>query len=113
MIRGEVRWYEFQPPDKRRPILILTRDSIIPYLNEITVATITSTIRGIPSEVALNAGDGMPMECAINLDHLQTVPKSKIGKRITTLSVEKLSEIAPALCFALGLDEFLNLSARE
>jgi mRNA interferase MazF len=110
MMRGEVRWYEFQPPDKRRPVLILTRDSIIPFLNEVTIAPITSTIRGIPSEVDLSTADGMPTECAINLDHLQTVPKSKIGKRITTLSVEKLSEVAPALCFALGLDEFLKLS---
>jgi mRNA interferase MazF len=48
MRRGEVRWYEFQPPDKRRPVLILTRDLVIGYLNEVTVVPITTTIRGIP-----------------------------------------------------------------
>ncbi len=113
MKRGEVRWFEFQPPDKRRPVLVLTRNSIIPYLNEVTVAPITSSVRGIPSEVDLSPGDGMPTEYAINLDYLQTVPKSKIEKLITTLSEAKLSEVAPALCFALGLDEFLKLLPGE
>jgi mRNA interferase MazF len=107
MERGEVRWYEFQPPDKRRPVLILTRSSAIHFLNEITVAPITTTIRDIPSEVVLGIEDGMPQECAVNLDHLQTVQKAKIGRLITGLSTERLSEVALALCFALGLDDFL------
>lgn len=108
MKRGEVRWYEFDPPDKRRPVLILTRDLVITYLNEITIAPITSTIRGIPSEVVLGLDDGMPQDCAVNFDHLQTVPKRKIGRLIATLSAEKLSRVAKAICFALGLDEFLG-----
>jgi mRNA interferase MazF len=108
MKRGEVRWYEFQPPDKRRPVLVLTRDSAIPVLREITVAPITSTIRGIPSEVILGTDDGMPQPCAANLDHLQTVPKHKIGRLIASLSSDKLRQIGPALSFALGLDEFLR-----
>ena len=108
MKRGEVRWYEFQPPDKRRPVLLLTRDSILPVLHEVTVAPITTTIRGIPSELVLGPDDGMPDACAVNFDHLQTVPKRKIGRLITTLSSEKLRGVAPALLFALGLDEFLH-----
>ena len=108
MKRGEIRWYVFESPDKRRPVLILTRDSVIPYLNELTVAPITSTIRGIPSEVQLGFDDGLSQDCAINLDHLQTVPKRKIGRLITALSPEKLQQIGPALCFALGLDEYLG-----
>ena len=104
MKRGEIHWFVFQPPDKRRPALILTRDSIIPYLNEIVIAPVTSTIRDIPSEVLLDVEDGMPQVCAINFDHLYTVPKAKIGKLITTLSQEKLIQVAQAISFALGLD---------
>jgi mRNA interferase MazF len=83
--RGEVRWYRFASPDKRRPVVILTRNSILEYLGEVTVAPITSTVRKIPSEVALTREDGVPKDCAVNLDHVQTVPKSKIGALITTV----------------------------
>ena len=102
MSRGEVRWYRFQKPDKRRPIVILARDSAIDVLNEVTIAPITSTIRRIPSEVVLTRTDGMPKECAINLDHIQTVSKSKIGALIITLSPQKLEELRSACLFALG-----------
>jgi mRNA interferase MazF len=102
MNRGEVRWYKFQNPDKKRPIVILTRDSAMEFLGEITVAPITSTIRAIPSEVVLGREDGMPRECAVNLDHLQTVAKGKIGSLITTLRASKMQEIRASLLFALG-----------
>ena len=59
MDRGEVRWYTFAGPDKTRPVPVLTRSSAIRYLNAITVAPITTTIRGVPSEVVLSADDGM------------------------------------------------------
>ena len=104
MRRGEVRWYRFARPDKRRPVVILTRDSAIKYLGEITVAPVTSTIRDIPSEVLLSQRDGMPKECAINLDHIQTVSKGKIGSLIVSLSLAKLEELRGALLFALGFD---------
>jgi len=103
MKRGEVRWYKFQPPDKNRPVLILTRDSILEYLGEVTVAPITSTIRDIPSEVFLSKEEGMPRDCAINCDHIQTVSKEKIGSRITTLSSEKMDQVREAILFALHL----------
>jgi len=108
MERGEVRWYEFQPPDKRRPVMVLTRTSVIHFLNEVTVAPITTTIRGIPSEVALGIDDGLPQACAVNLDHLQTVPKAKVGRLITSLSSEKMAQASAALCFALGIDNLIN-----
>ena len=103
MKRGEVRWYRFKSPDKKRPVVILTRDSILEYLSDVTVAPVTSTIRDIPSEVFLLKQDGMPNDCAINCDHIQTVSKSKIGALITTLSNEKLGKIRNAICFALNL----------
>ena len=101
MKRGEIRWYKFPQPDKKRPVLILMRDSALEYLGEVTVAPITSTVRDIPSEVLLGRQDGMPMDCAINLDHIQTVSKGKIGAVITTLSSEKMAELRSALLFAL------------
>ncbi len=102
MKRGEVRWYRFSSPDKRRPVVILTRDSILEYLAEVTVAPVTSTVRDIPSEVALTKEDGMPRECAVNLDHIQTVSRNKIGSLITTLRPERLTELRSAMLFALG-----------
>ena len=83
MKRGEIRWYKFKSPDKKRPVLILTRDSILEYLGEVTVAPITSRVRDIPSEIFLSKQDGMAKDCAINFDHIQTVSKGKIGSLIT------------------------------
>jgi len=105
MKRGDIRWYTFEPPDKRRPVLILTRDSAISVLNTVTVAPITATMRGIPTEVFLDRSDGMPSDCAVNLDHLQTIPKSKVGPLLTTLSNQRLAEVQQAVDFALGFDE--------
>jgi len=102
MKRGEIRWYKFKVPDKKRPLLILTRNSILEYLGEVTVAPITSTVRDIPSEVFLSKHDGMPKDCAVNFDHIQTVSKGKIGPLITTLSPEKLKQVREAILFALN-----------
>ena len=103
MKRGEIRWYKFKAPDKKRPVLILTRDSILAYLGEVTVAPITTTIRDIPSEVFISKQDGMSKDCAINLDHIQTVSKAKIGSLITTLPADKLEKVSTAIQFALNL----------
>ena len=103
MKRGEVRWYKFKHPDKKRPVVILTRNSILEYLGEVTIAPVTSTIRDIPSEVLLSRLDGMHKDCAINCDHIQTVSKSNVGSMITSLSKEKLSEVRDAINFALNL----------
>jgi len=101
MKHGEIRWYKFVQPDKRRPVLILTRDSVLNYLGEVTVAPITSMVRNIPSEVFLSQDHGMPRDCAINCDHLQTVSKGKIGSLITSLPQEKMIEVGRAIRFAL------------
>ncbi len=103
MKRGEIRWYKFKAPDKKRPVLILTRDSILEYLGEVTIAPITSTVRDIPSEVFLSKQDGMTKDCAINFDHIQTVSKGKIGSLITTLSTDKLEQVRAAIEFAMDL----------
>jgi mRNA interferase MazF len=101
MKRGEIRWYKFVSPDKKRPVLILTRDSVIEYLGEVTIAPITTTIRNIPSEVFLSKAEGLPQECAVNTDHLQTVQKGKIGALITSLTSAKMADVGRAIRFAL------------
>jgi len=103
MRRGEIRWYKFKAPDKKRPVLILTRNSILEYLGEVTVAPITSTVRDIPSEVFLSKNEGMQKDCPINFDHIQTVSKRKIGSLITRLSSAKLKQVHDAITFALDL----------
>ena len=103
MKHGEIRWYKFARPDKRRPVLILTRDSVMEYLGEVTIAPITSIVRDIPSEVFLSKADGMPRDCAVNCDHLQTVSKGKIGSLISTLSRSKMADVSQAIRFALDI----------
>lgn len=103
MRRGEIRWYRFDHPDKRRPVVILTRDSIIPWLGEVTVAPITTNIRNIPSEVVLSVADGLPRDCAVNCDHLQTVSRGRLGVAVARLNPAKMDEVATAVRFALAL----------
>ncbi len=103
MKHGEIRWYTFAKPDKKRPILILTRDSILEYLGEVTIVPITSTIRDIPSEVFLSKTDGMPRDCAVNCDHLQTVSKGKIGSLIIALPPAKMVDVGRSIRFALNI----------
>jgi len=106
--RGEVRWYTFRPPDKRRPVLILTRNSALEVLTGVTIAPITSTIRHIPTEVVLTpAEDGILTESAVNLDNLQTIPKGNLGGLITILSPDKMEAVERAVGFALGMDHLV------
>ncbi len=102
--RGDVRLYNFAPPDKNRPVVVLTRDSALAYLGTVTVAPITSTIRGVPSEVLLNQEDGMKAPCAVNLHNPVTVTQEKLGKRVAQLSPLRMHEICAALRFSLGCD---------
>lgn len=104
MNRGDVCWYTFKSPDKKRPVLILTRNSAIAVLHSVTVAPITSTIRSIPTEIILTKDDGMPNTCAANFDNLQTVAKNNIGERIARLTARRMKEAAAAVSFALGFD---------
>jgi|ERR1051325_6880577 mRNA interferase MazF len=83
MKQGDVYWFSFRTPDKRRPVLVLTHTSAISYLNSVTVAQLTTTIRGVPSEVLLTPGlDGVPEKCVVNAYNLQTVPKSRMGSSL-------------------------------
>jgi len=102
--RGDVRLYRFAPPDKARPVVVLTRDSALAYLSTATVAPVTPTIRGVPSEVRLDEEDGMKAPCAVNLHNAVTVSQGRLGKRVAHLSPPRMREVCAALRFSLGCD---------
>ena len=103
MRRGEVWWANLPPPAGRRPVLLLSRDAAYKVRHSVTVAMISRTIRGIPVEVKLGTGDGMPSECVVNLDDILTMPKALLAERLTTLADDKLALVARATVFALDL----------
>jgi mRNA interferase MazF len=90
--RGEIRWYTFALPDKRRPVLVLTRDEVIDHLNEIIVVPITRTIRGLATEVVLTPDDGMPVVSALNFDHIALAQRQRIGTLICSLPENRWPE---------------------
>ena len=102
--RGDIRMYQFAPPDKMRPVVVLTRESSISYLSTVTVAPITSAIRDVPSEVVLNEEDGMKASCAVNLHNAVTISQDRLGKRVSRLSSMRMNEVCAALRFSLGCD---------
>ena len=102
MRRGEIRWYTFGPPDKRRPVLVLTRDEVIDRVNEIIVVPSTRTVRGLAVEVLLSSEDGMPTTCALNFDHVALAQRSRLGAVITVLRPPRWPEIEAALLVACG-----------
>jgi len=100
--RGEIRWYIFRPPDKRRPVLILTRNEVLDHLNEIIVVPVTRTIRGLTSEVVLSPDDGMPVACALNFDHISLAQRDRIGPALCSLPESRWPEVRRALLVACG-----------
>jgi mRNA interferase MazF len=98
--RGEIWLYEFRPPDKRRPVVVLTRAEVIPLLRTVMVAPITSTIRGAPSEVQVGVDEGLKHDSAVNLDHVQTVEKSRLRTFVGSLGREKMRQVCRALAIA-------------
>jgi mRNA interferase MazF len=100
--RGEVWRYRFAAPDKIRPVLVLTRQEVIGLLHTVMVAPITSAIRGAPGEVLVGVAEGLKHESAVNLDHVQTVERSRLVGYIGHLDPEKMSEVCRALAVAAG-----------
>jgi mRNA interferase MazF len=102
--RGDVHLCQFAAPDKKRPVVLLTRASILGHLGTVTVAPITSTIRGVVSEVPLGLEDGMKGPCAINLHNIATLPLDRIGKRVCSLREPKIRQLCASMKYALGCD---------
>jgi len=101
--RGEIWWAELPRPGGRRPVILLSRDEAYQVRKLVTVAPVTTRVRGIPVEVALGPKDGMPHECVVNLDTITTIPKDALRERLTVLSRSRMTAVDGALRFALGL----------
>jgi mRNA interferase MazF len=101
--RGDICWLEL-PHEKRRPALVLTRNEAIPAMQKVTIAYLTSRIRGLPTEIRLGPEDGMPRECAVSFDNVRAVPKVLLGDPITSLAGKRMHEVCKALAIATGCD---------
>ncbi len=102
MNRGEIWFHTFAAPDKRRPVVILSRQGVIPLLRSVIVAPITSAIRGLPSEVLVGIDEGLKHDSAVNLDHVQTVDQKHLRSFVGSLSAKKMDEVCCALAVATG-----------
>ncbi len=103
--RGEIWQYRFKSPDKRRPVLILSRQEVIPLLHTVMVAPITSTRRGAPGEVPVGVNGGLKHESAVNLDHVQTVERARLVSFVGALSAAQMRLVCRALAVATGCAE--------
>lgn len=101
MNRGELWWCDITGLGPR-PVVILTRDSAIPLLTSVVVATLTKTIRGVPTEVIVEPTDGVPKRSVISLDNIYTVSKAALRDMITRLSHGHLQEICEALRYSVA-----------
>lgn len=97
--------YRFRAPDKRRPVLILSRQEVIPLLHTVMVAPITSTKRGAPGEVAVGADQGLKHDSAVNLDHVQTVEKERLVSFVGSVGPALMRRVCTALAIASGCAE--------
>ena len=102
--RGDIWMYAFAAPDKQRPVVILSRQSVIPLLRTVMVAPITSTIHGVPSEVEVGVDQGLKHISAVNLDHVQTVDQSRLKKYVGHLDVGLMTAVCQAIAVATGCD---------
>jgi mRNA interferase MazF len=100
--RGDIWMYDFAKPDKRRPVLVISRQNVIALLRTVMVAPITSAIYGVPGEVQVGIEHGLKHECAVNLDHIQTVDQSRLSNFIGQLSGDVMDEVCRALAVATG-----------
>lgn len=103
MRRGEVWWADLSAPIGSRPVVLIARDESYRVRKLVLVATVTTTMWGLPVEVSLGPEDGLPKACVVNLDTILTIEKTRLTKFLSILSPEKIHAINTALKFALAL----------
>lgn len=100
--RGEIWLHTFRSPDKRRPVLVISRQSVIPLIRTVMVAPITTTAHGVPSEVEVGVDEGLKASSVVNLDHVQTVEQGSLRHYVGSLNSRKMDEVCQALARATG-----------
>lgn len=104
MRRGEVWWAELGEGAGRRPVLLLSRNEAYAVRKLVTVAPLTTRIRGISSEVPLGIAEGVPKECVANLDTITTIARSCLCENLARLSAGKMKQVEAAVRFSLGME---------
>lgn len=99
-LRGEIWWGE-RPNRKARPYLVLTRDRAIPVLVRVLAAPVSSTVRGIPTEVPLGRAEGLPIECAASMDNVATIRKAHLVRQMGKLDRSRWTDVCEALAAAI------------
>jgi mRNA interferase MazF len=102
--RAEIWWARLPPPDKTRPVVLVSREQAYAVRELITVAKVTTRSRGLVSEVALGSAEGLRRECVANCDDLVTIHKALLIDRIGAMAAAKIEQLDAALKFALGLE---------
>ena len=90
--------------DRTRPVVVLTRDLVQPYMDRVTVAPIITTIRGLSTEVSVGPANGLERRCVISCDNIVTVPKSALGRQIGHLLPAQEAALTAAIHAAFDLD---------
>ncbi len=98
--RGDV-WFADVPGDKHRPVVVLTRSSVLPRLTTILVAPVTTRVREIPTEVSLGPAQGLARRCVANFDNILPLPKQKLIHHVGRLSTPELQRACAAARFAI------------
>lgn len=102
--RGDIRWFRFAAPDKRRPVLVLGRDELLDSLSQIPVIPLTTRTRDLPWEVPLGIEDGLPEPCVLKPEWMRSVERTHLGRWIATFPASRWNELRTALLLALGFD---------
>lgn len=102
--RGDIRWFRFSTPDKRRPVVVLGRDDVLPSLAQVPVISLSTHARGLAWEVALTEADGVPHACVLKPEWVRAVDRDLFGPRITSFPAERWGDVRAALLLVLGLE---------
>jgi mRNA interferase MazF len=92
--------------DKTRPVLVLTRETVRPHLTNVTVAPITSTIRGLSTEVPVGTANGLDHDSVVSLDNVQTIPARQLGRQVGLLLIAQEEQLSRAIHAAFDLEDF-------
>lgn len=103
--RGDIRWFRFSAPDKRRPVIVLGRDDILPSLHQVPVIPLSTQGRGLPWEVALTTDDGLPNACVLKPEWIRSVPREELGPWIATFPAHRWKDVRAAILAVLGLEQ--------
>ena len=101
--RGDIRWFRFSSPDKRRPVRVIGRPDVLPSLSQIPVIPLSTQVRGLSWEAPLGPADGRASQCVLKPEWIRIVERAWMGPLITRFPEARWAEVRAALLDVLGL----------